>query len=218
MKEIDFLPEWYKTGRRQRISYRTQYMAIASIFAAMILWSALTGYSIVSARAHINSMKNKRPAGSVQVAEYHKIQSRLQELSSNASIIEAVKPRISVSKVLAELAFLIDQRIVISDLDIKAESFNQGDKSGAVSSSMVSVAQGANGDKKLPLEGDIRFKVLVTGMAMNAGDVARLVRTFENSSYVRDVRPMFSRNKKMKDYQATEFQISFYIANYLEEN
>jgi hypothetical protein len=218
MKEIDFLPQWYKTGRRRRIGYRTQYMVIFGIFAAMIVWSALTGYSIASARGHINRMKNLQTTNSIQVDEYHKIKKRLQELSSQASIIDAVKSKISVSKVLGELAFLIDQRIVLSELDIRVEPFNQGGKVENTGGSMITVVQGANGDKKLPLEGDIRFKVLVTGMAMNAGDVARLVRTFENSSYVRDVRPMFSRNKKMKDYQVTEFQISCYIANYIEEN
>jgi len=35
MKEIDFLPKWYKSGRRRQISYRTQYVGLAGIFLLM---------------------------------------------------------------------------------------------------------------------------------------------------------------------------------------
>jgi hypothetical protein len=35
MKEIDFLPEWYKNGRRRRMRYRTQYAVLGCIFVVM---------------------------------------------------------------------------------------------------------------------------------------------------------------------------------------
>jgi len=218
MKEIDFLPQWYKAGRRRHINYRTQYVGIFGILSVMILWSALTGQSVSSARAHINRMKKMQTASSAPLVEYNKIKNRLQALSGQAEILDAVKSRISISKVLAELAFLIDQRIVLSELEIKAESFDFGDKNGNTNNYMVTTIQETAGNKKLPLEGDVRFRILVTGLAMNASDVARLVRTFEDSPYVCDVRPMFSRNKNVKNYQSTEFQISCYLANYREEN
>ncbi len=218
MKEIDFLPQWYKTGRRQHISYRTQYMGIFGILAVMVLWSALTGHSVSSARAHLSWIRKMQTANSAPLVEYNKIKNRLQQISGQSQILEVVKPRISVSNVLAEMAFLIDQRIVLSELDIKTEALETNDKTGNMSGSMVTVVRGAADNKKLPLEGDVKSRILVTGLAVSAGDVARLVRSLEDSHYVRDVRPIFCRNKKLKNYQATEFQISCYIANYIEKN
>ena len=35
--------------------------------------------------------------------------------------------------------------------------------------------------------------------------------------YFRSVVPGVMKNKEMKDYTATEFEISFYLANYIEQ-
>jgi hypothetical protein len=218
MKEIDFLPEWYKTGRQRHISYRTQYVAIFGILILMIFWSALTGHSIRSARAQLSQMKRMQMTNLSPLLEYNKLKGRLQRLSDEAEILDVVDSRIIVSNVLAELAFLIDERIVLSEMDIGAEAFESGAQVGNISGSAVAAVKEAFDKQRLPLEGDVRFRILMTGIAVNAADVARLIRTLEDSPYVRDVKPMFCRNKRLKDYQATEFQVSCYIANYREEN
>lgn len=215
MKEIDFLPQWYKTSRRRRISNRTQYVGIFGILAVMMLWSALTGHSVRSARAQLSRMKVAQVASSAPLLEYNKLKNRLQQLSGQAQILEAVNPRIIVSSLLAELAFLIDQRIVLSELNIKAEAFEPA----TISSPAATIVQGTAGKKRPPLEGNVKFGISITGLAVNASDVARLIRTLEGlSDYVREVKPIFCRDKKVKNYQAAEFRISCYIANYLEEN
>jgi hypothetical protein len=218
MKEIDFLPEWYKTGRQRHISYRTQYVAIFGILILMIFWSVLTGHSIRSARAQLSHMKKIQMTNLAPLIEYNKLKGRLQRLSDQAEILEVVDSKIIVSNLLAELAFLIDQRIVLSEIDMRAEAFESGDKSENMKAPAAIIAKEAAGKQQLPLEGNARFKIVMTGLAVNAADVARLIRTLEDSPYVRDVKPTFCRNKKLKDYQATEFQVSCYIANYREEN
>jgi len=56
MKEIDFLPEWYKSGRRRQVSYRTQYIALGGVFVVMMVWSLITTHSISKARAQYAQM------------------------------------------------------------------------------------------------------------------------------------------------------------------
>ena len=218
MEEIDFLPQWYKAGRQRHIGYRTQYIVIIVILMMMVLWSASTDYSIRSARAQLDRARRMQVASSIPLYKYNKLKNNLQQLSRKAQILEEVDSEIIVSNILAELAFLIDKRIVLSKLDIKAEAFEPENKNGYVSGSVVTVVNADADKEKLPLEGDIRFRVLMTGLAVNAADVARLIRTLEESLYVCEVKPMFCRNKKLKDYQAAEFQVSCYIANYREEN
>jgi hypothetical protein len=184
----------------------------------MVFWSSFTDYSIRSARAQLSQMRSMQVANSVPLFKYNKLMSRLNELSKKAQLIKDVDSKIVISNILAEFAFLIEERIVLSDLDIKAEEFKSADKSNYMNGPAVSVVQRAGTEEKLPLEGNIRFRVLMTGLAVNAADVAQLIRTLEESPYVCEVKPMFCRNKKLKDYQAAEFQVSCYIANYREEN
>ena len=85
---------------------------------------------------------------------------------------------------------------------------------------------------KLP--GDVRFKVEISGIAADAGDVAELICKLEDSPYFCQVYPSFSRNSRIKagtvpwlgsdssytaddSYQISEFEIGCYLANYRQE-
>lgn len=73
--------------------------------------------------------------------------------------------------------------------------------------------------------GDVRFKVVINGVAEDASNVAQLICDLENSPYFCLIYPSFSRNAEVKttsssdgkQLQVTEFEVSCYIANYREE-
>ncbi len=81
----------------------------------------------------------------------------------------------------------------------------------------------------------MRFKVVIAGVAASAGRVATLICKLEDSPYFCLVYPLFSRSKKInpvgrkslsglkagssfdrEDYRASEFEISCYLANYVQ--
>jgi hypothetical protein len=79
--------------------------------------------------------------------------------------------------------------------------------------------------------GDFRFKVVITGMAVDAGCVADLICRLEDSPYFCLVYPSFSKSgqvsghkdkpaigkggkQPMENYQVSEFEINCYLANY----
>ena len=226
MKEIDFLPEWYKSGRRRQISYRTQYVALAGIFIVMVVWNFITVHSLSKARAGLTQMAPKRAQAQRVSREFDKIKNQVTQLQKKAKILEEIDSKIDVASVLAEMSFLIDDKIVLSKVDFKAEKFEdkRGGKASGYSGSAVRVAAGSfAGKKALPL-GDVRFKVVINGVASDASDVAKLICKLEDSPYFCLVYPSFSRNRKIKvgkgrggqDLDVTEFEIGCYLANYNE--
>ena len=86
----------------------------------------------------------------------------------------------------------------------------------------------------LPL-GDVKFKVLISGVAPKPSDVATLICDLEDSSYFFNVVPSFSRNTQIDgkatsglvseggrgnggaEIKASEFEISCYLANYRQK-
>ena len=57
MKEIDFIPQWYKDRQKQQVSYHTQYVVIIAVFAALVLWSFGTCISVSKAKAQIKRIE-----------------------------------------------------------------------------------------------------------------------------------------------------------------
>ena len=226
MKEIDFLPEWYKTGRRRQISYRTQYVAIGGILVVMMVWNFATGHSLSDAKAELGRIVSERAAAASASQQFAEISSSVKLLREKAQILEDIDSRIDVGSVLAEMSFLIGDHIVLNKLDFRAEPFEdkQDGKKPIGSGSVIRAAKSYPGSKKTLLLGDVKFKIVVNGVAADASDVADLVCKLEESPYFFLVYPSFSRNKKLtvtkgpaaKPVEVTEFEIGCYLANFRE--
>ncbi len=247
MKEIDLLPEWYRSGRRRQIGYHTQYAVLVGIFVVMMVWNLAATHSISRVEAELAELESQAASTESVSREFTELKSQVTGLEKRAEYIEEIDSRIDVASVLAEMSFLIDKKIVLSKVEFVAERFMDDKGRGkANSGSTVRVAR-AMFDKKHALSlGDVRFKVLISGVAADASDVAKLIRKLEDSPYFCQIYPSFSRNKKINphrnstrgnriqreeisngvkagsrfakaDYQVSEFEIGCYLANYREE-
>jgi len=246
MKEIDLLPKWYKSGRRRQIGYRTQYAALGSVFVAMMLWNSIANHSISKTEAELAQAKSKQAEVTSASEEFARIKNEVTQLQKKTKYIEEIDSKIDVASVLAEISFLIDKKIVLSKVEFSAEKFADRQGGKAYNGSVVRVAGSSFGGKKdLPL-GNVRFKVVLNGVASDGRDVAELICRLEDSPYFCQVIPSFSRNKKInpvrnstlgnriqkgkisngvktessvsgRDLQVSEFKISCELANYLQE-
>jgi len=193
MKEIDFLPEWYKSGRRRQVSYRTQYIAIGGVFVVMVVWSFITTHSISQAKAQYAQMATNQAQAEKVSAKLAEIDNKMSLLRKSAQSIEEVDSRIDVAGVLAELSYLIDEKIVLRKAEFIAEKFLHEDDVKSSPAAVVRAVQASLSYKKeLPL-GKVRFKVVIAGVAVDASDVATLMCKLEDSPYFCQVVLSFSR-------------------------
>jgi len=193
MKEIDFLPEWYKSGRRRQVSYRTQYITIGGVFVVMVVWSFITTHSISQAKAQYAQMATNQAQAEKVSAELAELENEMRVLRRNAGSIEEIDSRIDVASVLAEMSFLIDEKIVLRKVEFIAEKFlDEEDVKSSPAAVVRAVQANLSNKKELPL-GNVRFKVVIAGVAEDASDVATLMCKLEDSPYFRQVVLAFSR-------------------------
>lgn len=247
MKEIDFLPEWYKSGRRRQLSYRTQYIALGGILMVMVVWNIFASRSISKARAESVNLISGQEKAKQMSAQLNVVRDKLREFQKKAETINKIDSKIDVSGVLAEISFLVDEKIVLSKVEFTAERFMEKNESKTSSNqaAVVRAIPANNQDKELPL-GDVKFKVVIGGVAADASDVAALICRLEDSPYFCQVVPLFSRNSDFEKFsgsgvgyrtdaatrlpnverndrktvnrmQISEFEISCYLANFCEQ-
>jgi hypothetical protein len=226
MKEIDFLPGWYKNDRRQQISYRTQYIALGVTFVAMMLCNFIATVSIARATKELAEGKVKATAAKDISQEFADFKNSVTDLQNKVNVLDRIDSKIDVGSVLAELSFLIDKKIVLSKIELMAEKFAERFSEQPRSGSVIKAASaGSVGKKRAPL-GNVRFKVVLSGVAADASEVAELICRLEESRYFRHVYPSFSRGVEMKtsgsaageSLQVTKFEISCHLANYQQKN
>lgn len=247
MREIDFLPEWYKSGRRRQLGYRTQYLALGGIFVVMIVWNIFTTHSISKARARSVQMIAEQARAEQISAQLAAVRDHLREFQTKAESVDRIDSKINVAGVLGEISFLVGNEIVLSKVEFIAEKFTDKQDS-KTSPDAVAVVRAIptkfSPDKELPI-GNVKFKVVIGGVAVDASYVAALICKLEDSPYFCQVVPSFSRNSDLEKFsgystvpgkdaaarlsgsersdrktenkmQVSEFEINCYLANYRE--
>jgi hypothetical protein len=208
MKEIDFLPEWYKQGRLQQRKHRDFYIALGLIVFIMVAWSIFANGRVALVKARNTTLRNAKLIQERSETEYNQADGEYRQLKSRHKILDSVKSHIVVSNAIAELTHLLDSSIILKKLEIKAELIpEQSGKTG------IKVISTAGGQSKSP-EKKVRFRITLTGLAGDAAQVAEVINKLERSDYFFQIVPGFSRNTTMGQYQASEFEITCYLANY----
>ena len=223
MKEIDFLPEWYKSGRQRQIGYRAQVLGMGGVLLIMIVWNFIATHSISKAGAEVQQRKAIQAEAEAVSREFTGIISEVAGLKKQVKFMKKMDSKIDVASVLAEMSYLIDDNIVLGKVEFDAEKFVDARRpkaSGRTNTAARAAGRNLAGKGELSI-GDVRYKVVISGVATNAGDIAELLCKLEESPYFCQVYPSFSRNRKMKvgtgkNFQVSEFEISCYLANYRE--
>ena len=221
MKEIDLLPNWYKSDRRRQISYRTQYTAVGGVFLVMVVWNFLTGYSISRATAELSRDASKVVIAEMATKEAARIESETAKLQQKAKTLREIDSRIDVASVLGEISFLIERNVALNKVEFKATRFAESTDRSSGEPAVRAAGSSFGGKNSAPL-GDVGFKVVISGVAADTSDVAELICKLEDSQYFCQVVPSFSRTRKMKiglpgeaeEIQVSEFEISCELANY----
>ena len=125
MKEIDFLPEWYKSGRRRQFSYRTQYIALGGILLVMAVWHFLNLGSVSRIQAQISNNAAELKQAENTSARLAALQGKISLLNKKQAVILKTDSRINLADVLSEMSYLISEKIVLGKVEITAEKFEQ---------------------------------------------------------------------------------------------
>jgi hypothetical protein len=224
MKEIDFLPEWYKSGRRRQGSYRTQYFALSCVFVVIVVWSFVTGHSLNLAVARLGAEKARTLDETKGLSEFIGIKSEEADLRNKAKALAKMDSRIEIASVLAEMSHLFDEKVVLKSVEFTAEKFEDKEQKRPGGGSAVRSA-GRRGSSGQSLElGSVRFKVTIEGVASNTSDYTNLVLKFEESDYFHDINPSLhsvgtkvGSSSTTKSIQVSEFKIICYLANYKQQ-
>lgn len=224
MNDIDLLPQWYKENLRRQMGYRAECFALGCILMVMLVWGFHTKFIVSKAEAGLNRLRCRHSELENDVRLFSEIKETTALLKEKVGILKEIDPRIDVPSVLAELSFLIDEDIVLKKVQFDAERFKSR-PTGKTASAGLRTAWTRSGGKEVILFGDVRFAVLISGVAADGSDVAELICKLEDSPYFCQVIPFFSRNKKTKaggtidneKLKSTEFELGCYLANYKEE-
>ena len=208
MREIDFLPDWYVKKVNRKRNYRRQYAIIAVIVFCLSICVFISGEMASRANADIQECESSIVDNDQIAVRYDQLKQRELLLAKQSDQLKKLDTGVAFNSIMSEISYLIDDEIVLKQLTIEPEVFVEIEKT------KQNARFGRNsGDVK---EGKpIRFKVSMNGIATDSSRVADLIKLIEKSPCFCDVVPGFTKNSEFDEKQVSEFELSFYIANYV---
>jgi hypothetical protein len=212
---------------------RKQYAALALVFLGMMTFNLTATHRASRVAADLASLEDERMHAEAVIHEFQTVTMQLNALKSKAELMEHTDSKIDVAAVLAEMSYLVDERVVLNRIDVVAKPYAQWRRMHGAQPEMLRPAQPPQ-RKDVGVAEDAVFEILLTGVASHASRVADLVCRLEESPYFRRVYPSFSRNAKVpfggetaskvraggrgataaNTFEVTEFEISCYLANF----
>lgn len=238
MKEIDFLPEWHKEGRRRRLHMRRQYAALIVLFLVLVTYNAIATHRISRANADLARLEDRRFWAEDMLREYGAVTEQLEARRAKVASVEQVDTRIDVAAVLAEISYVISDRVLLSRLEFISEPLADQEKTPERDAAAVRSASASRTPAKAASLGKVRFRVALAGIAADSAEVAALVRRLDDSPYFQQVHPLYRDNTiqigtaasaasranesepqqtDARSVNVTEFEITCYLANYEEQ-
>lgn len=215
MKELDFLPDWYRADRQRKVR-RHRYCVLFGLVAALLaIWSFVVGRSVSSLKAEARQIEAALEESRQSIQAALEMEQDIAALGRKTTILETLTPRTTISAVLAELAYSVNEQIIFSRVLLAQEPVTDA-RSSAASATRGIVRLGAakSPEASAMPDGPQRTRMTLTGIAAGGADVARLIDRLETSVYFEQITPGFSRARKIGSGDVTEFEITCTIADY----
>ena len=216
MKEIDFIPEWYKAGRERKRRYLRQYTLMAVLFTLMVGWGLIINGHIANVSAEVKEIQTSFEKGLSRSEQVAELASRIAQMKQKTTLLDKIESRTKVTAILGELSYLIGENIILSELSLENELISNSHTKDAFAPAAVvrsAESKNNNSDQVVP-QSPSRCKVILKGIAARPADAASLIARLEQTNYFDQVLLVFSRPKKVKDNDVTEFGIRCFVADY----
>jgi hypothetical protein len=215
MKELDFLPDWYRADRQRKHRRQRHYVLFGLVVALLAGWSFFVGQSVRGLQADTRTVEATLEQGMQTIQTAQEMESEIERLSRQAETLAVLTPRTPVSAVLGELSACVSDQIILGRVSLVQEPvIDNNAKTSPAANGVIRLGAARADVPTTAPEGPQRTRVILTGIAAGGADVARLIDRLETSGYFETISPGFSRAKKVGDREVTEFEITCGVADY----
>jgi len=176
MRDVDFLPQWYKDNTRRKLRVKRQYIALSIIFLIMIFSNAVASRKISRANADLTRSDTERGHAERFMVEFGRLNSRVSETRDAVTSVNRLKMEPDVANVLSELSTVVSGEIVLQSVELLSRN--------PVEETITDEADSPDAE---------RFSVRLMGFAHRAGQVAELSAELESSATFGDVNLVYSK-------------------------
>ena len=209
MQNVDFLPERIRAQRRRsrRVAKHTYMLTIC--LAGLTILGFLRNGQIQTVRAEEGQLGAQESDIDLQLARRDSLEREKAELYVIQKIDGQLGSRLSAFMLLSELQGLLPESVVLTQLSVETMDVlvaSGGTKANRARGVRTAAARSGGTDATVK-----RLRLTLTGLATKDVDVANFIGQVSACPLFEDVNMSYSRDVKIEDRTARQFQASCYV-------
>ena len=121
MKEIDFVPDWYRASQRRRSDLAVRITCLCVLAGAMVVWSVRNLAVVRAAETDLAVVRQSYRLQNEPLRQLVTLRSRLSELRDHRALLQTVRGGARASEVLAEVTRLMPEAMVLTSFSLSRE-------------------------------------------------------------------------------------------------
>jgi hypothetical protein len=198
MREIDFLPEWYPSVRRQRSVLRLQVYISAAVVLAGVAALTVSYHQCEAAQQQLNQTNDRAQQAVKEVHQLDEMLSLQNQLVAKRQIVSELGLPVEMSRVISEFSQCLPREVSFTDVDMKTTEVT-----------VDSIADRARNDgKKLTSR---RLEMTVKGVAPTESEVTAFWSRLIQRPFFTEVRLVNSIEKTNGEHRWRSFEVTLAI-------
>jgi len=211
MHNVDFLPERIRAQRRRRRRIAKHTYMLTICLAGLAILGFLRNGQLQTVRAEVGQLGVQEADIALQLARRDVLEREKAELYVIQRIDGQLGSRLSAYMLLSELQDLLPPSVVLTHLSVETKDVLVGAGSAGASGNRsrgvrTAAARSSGTDATVK-----RLRLSLTGLATKDVDVANFIGQVSACPLFEDVNMSYSRDVKIKDRMARQFQASCYV-------
>ena len=198
MKEIDFVPDWYRASRRRRRDLMVRVTCLGILAVAMIAASAGRYAQTASARKDLTHLQASFKGQADVIHGRSVLELRLEQLRDKQQLLANVAGGAALHGLLAALSHLMPDAVVLTELRV-AQGRRIAD---------ARPPEGEASEHAAPPAGDRDGTLEIKGRAASDVNVGSLMTNMARSRLFRDVRLRYAKPVVVNGRQARDFKLT----------
>jgi hypothetical protein len=199
VRELDFVPPWYATVRKNKRVLKMQAAFVAGVCVALFVWHYAQVKSVHAAGRVLGVREKQVEASASRVRERQTQQQLRQQLQTQERVDTSLGLNVESSRLLAMLDAALPRQGSLTEIVVETDERAR------------TLVQQAASKSAAPATPERRLKVSIKGVAPSAADVASLLDSLAATGFCDDREHVYSRDRIDGNYKMCEFHVTFTV-------
>jgi Tfp pilus assembly protein PilN len=201
MRELEFLPDWYRNVCRRRAWVIAQAWGTAGLIVVMLIWACIAQFQAMRAQHEQKQVEKQLAKSQKDVDELAQLKLDRTIWAERGEVLSKVGLSVESTRLIQTIADCTPATVALTSFNLQTDEKAEIPKTGAAARAMRD---------KTPLM-DRKLKVRINGIAPSDIEVWDLVTKLTAYPFFEEVSPTNSKEADYEGRLVREFEVAFTI-------